>query len=69
SALFSGFILNSWYVVGFVVPLTLPGALAAYAAGLPLDLVHGTATVVFVSALYLPWRRKLTRIKRKFDLS
>lgn len=69
SALFSGFILNSWYVVGFVVPLTLPGALAAYAAGLPLDLVHGTATVVFLSALYLPWRRKLTRIKRKFDLS
>ena len=64
-----GLILNSWYVVGFVVPLTLPGALAAYAAGLPLDLVHGTATVVFLSALYLPWRRKLMRIKRKFDLS
>lgn len=68
SGLFSGFILNSWYIVGFVNPITWPSAMAAYAAGLPLDLVHSSATVVFLSALYLPWRRKLARIQAKYDL-
>lgn len=35
---------------------------------LPLDLVHSVATVIFLSALYLPWKRKLERIKRKYAL-
>ncbi len=68
SGLFYGFILNSWYIVAFLVPVTWQGALAAYLAGLPLDLVHSIATVLFLSALYLPWKRKLDRIKRKFVL-
>ena len=66
SGLGYGFILNSWYIVAFLVPLTWQGALAAYLAGLPLDLVHGVATVLFLQALYLPWKRKLDRIKLKF---
>ena len=37
-------------------------------AGLPLDLIHSIATVIFLSALYLPWKRKLERIKRKYAL-
>ncbi len=68
SGLFYGFILNSWYIVAFLVPVTWQGALAAYLAGLPLDLVHSVATVLFLSVLYLPWKRKLSRIKRKFAL-
>lgn len=68
SGLGYGFILNSWYIVAFLVPVTWQGALAAYLAGLPLDLIHSVATVVFLSALYLPWKRKLERIKTKFAL-
>ncbi|MDO4850774.1 MAG: ECF transporter S component [Actinomycetota bacterium] len=68
SSLLYGFVLNSWYIVGYVHPITLPSALAAYGAGLPFDSLHGVATVVFLLALYLPWRRKLERIKRKFAL-
>ena len=68
SGLFYGFILNSWYIVAFLVPVTWQGALAAYLAGLPLDLVHSVATVLFLSVLYLPWKRKLNRIKQKFAL-
>ncbi|MGN0301281.1 MAG: ECF transporter S component [Anaerotardibacter sp.] len=68
SALLYGLILNSWYVVGYVNPLTLPGALMAFGAGLPFDIVHGIATAVFLSVLYVPWRRKLERIKRKYGL-
>lgn len=68
SALLYGLLLNSWHVVGFVNPLTWEGALLAYAAGIGFDLVHGTATVAFLAALYAPWRKKLERIKRKYDL-
>ncbi len=68
SAMLYGLILNGWFVVGFVHPVTWEGALAAYAAGFPLDCVHGIATVVFLRILYVPWRRKLKRIKRKYDL-
>lgn len=68
SGLGYGFILNSWYIVAFLVPVTWQGALAAYLAGLPLDLIHSIATVIFLSALYVPWKRKLERIKRKFAL-
>lgn len=68
SGLGYGFILNSWYIVAFLVPVTWQGALAAYLAGLPLDLVHSVATVLFLQALYVPWKQKLDRIKRKFAL-
>lgn len=61
SGLGYGFILNSWYIVAFLVPVTWQGALAAYLAGLPLDLIHSIATVIFLSALYLPWKQKLER--------
>ena len=63
-----GFLLNRYYIVGFVHPLTWQTALLAYGAGLPFDLVHGAATVVFLAILYQPWRKKLDRIKRKYGI-
>lgn len=68
SALLYGAILNSWHVLGFVRPLTWQTALAAYAAGLPLDIVHGTATVGFLVLIWAGWRRALERVVRKYDL-
>ncbi|MBU5405006.1 ECF transporter S component [Paraeggerthella hongkongensis] len=68
SSLAYGLILNSWYVVGFVHPVTLPAVAVAFAAALPFDVTHGVATVVFLLALYAPWRKKLERIKRKYAL-
>ena len=68
SAMLYGLILNGWFVIGFVHPITWESVLAAYAAGFPLDCVHGIATVVFLAVLYAPWRKKLQRIKRKYDL-
>lgn len=63
-----GFILNSWYIVGFVHPITWESALLAYGAGLPLDLIHSVATVIFLVALYEPWKTKLLRVKAKYSL-
>ena len=51
SALMYGAILNGYYVLGFVRPLTWPSVLAAYAAGFPLDCVHGVATAAFLAAI------------------
>lgn len=68
SALLYGLLLNGWYVIGFVQPLTWPAVLIAFGAALPLDALHGAATVAFLAALYVPWRRKLERIKRKYAL-
>lgn len=68
SALLYGLILNSWYVVGFVHPLTLPAALAAFGAGLPWDILHGVATVAFLTAIWEPWARKIRRVVLKYGL-
>lgn len=66
SAMLYGLLLNGWYVIGFVHPITWQTVLAAYAARFPLDLIHGISTTLFPTALYLPWKRKLERVKRKY---
>ncbi|MFR3091820.1 MAG: ECF transporter S component [Eggerthella lenta] len=63
-----GLLLNGWYVIGFVQPFSWSAALVAFGAALPFDATHGVATVVFLAALYVPWRKKLERIKRKYAL-
>ena len=68
SALLYGLLLNGWYVIGFVQPFSWSAALVAFGAALPFDATHGVATVAFLAALYVPWRKKLERIKRKYAL-
>ncbi len=65
-----GFILNAWSILSFFHAQVsgLAGILSVYAAALPFDIVHGVATVVFLLALYAPWRRKLERVRSKFGL-
>ncbi len=66
-----GFILNAWSILSFYHAQAsgIAGILMVYAAALPFDLIHGAATVVFLAALYTPWRRKLARVRRKFGLA
>lgn len=68
SGLLYGAILNTWSFLGFLHPLDTVQIVAIYAAALPFDAMHGMATVVFLLALYAPWRRKLDRIKRAYGL-
>lgn len=68
SPLLYGLFLNGWYIVGYVRPLEPETVLMAFALGLPLDAVHCVATLFFLLLLYAPCRRKLLRIRRKFDL-
>ncbi len=63
-----GVIINAYGVLGFVRPLTVPGAIAYVAASLPFDALHGVATAVFLSMLYGPWTRRIRRVVRKYGL-
>lgn len=66
-----GFILNAWSILSFFHAQASgwAGILTVYATALPFDIVHGVATVVFLLALYGPWRRKLERVRRKFGFA
>jgi len=68
SALLYGFLLNTWHIVGFIHPLTWQSALFAYGTSLPFDATHGIATVAFLLIIFAPWRKKLERIKKKYEL-
>lgn len=68
SGLLFGLLMNSWTLVGFTHPITWQTALLVYGAGLPFDLVHAVSTVVFLLVIYVPWRRKLLRVRDKFAL-
>lgn len=69
SGIVYGLLLNGYYVLGYVKPLTWPSVLAACAASLPLDLVHGASTVAFLAAIWGPWGRAIRRVVAKYDLS
>ena len=68
SGLLYGAILNAWHVLGFVRPLTWQTALAAFAAGFPLDLVHGVSTAAFLALIWVPWRQAILRVVSKYGL-
>ena len=68
SALLYGAILNGWYVIGYVEPITWPTVAAAYAAGLPWDCLHGAATVGFLAAIWVPWGARIRHAVAKYGL-
>lgn len=69
SGLLFGLIMDSWHVVGFIQPLNWKNALAAYGAGLPMNLTLSVATVLFLIPVLESWIHKLERVRRKFGLS
>lgn len=62
-------ILDSYYYIGFIAEKTLASALLAYGLGMVGAATHAVATVVFLAIIYLPWARKLERIKKKYGIS
>lgn len=66
---FFGFVMNVYFVIGFVHPLTFESALLAFSASIPLDLTHGVATLVFLILLWLPWQASVGRILTKYNLT
>ena len=68
SAFVYGLVMNGWYVIGYVRPITWPSITAAFAGGIPLDVVHGISTVVFLGLVWGPTRRSIERVVAKYGL-
>lgn len=63
-----GWIMNIWYIIGFIKPITKTTIISAYIASFYFELTHAVATVVFLIPILVPWGKKLNRIKIKFGL-
>ena len=68
SGLVYGLILNGYYVLGFVRPLTWQAVALAFAAALPFDLIHSVATAGFLFAILKPWGAAIRRAVSKYGL-
>ena len=42
--------------------------MAMYISGFPMNVIHGTASVIFLAILGKPVMRKLDRIKKKYGI-
>lgn len=64
-----GWVMNLYFIVGFVRPLTWQTMAAAYVSSFFFDLSHGICTAMVLWLVGEPWVRKLLRIRRKFGLT
>ena len=63
-----GWVMNLYFIVGYIDPITWQTVGAAYLSSFFFDLSHGVCTFLVLWALGAPWIRKLERIKTKFGL-
>lgn len=63
-----GGIMNPACLVMMSKRITWKGLLAVYISGVPVDLVHATATVIFLWIISKPMIEKLERVKVKYGL-
>ncbi|MCR4435116.1 MAG: ECF transporter S component [Clostridiales bacterium] len=63
-----GWIMDVWYVIGFIHPLTWETVLGGFAASFYFDLVHGLSNAFFLGLLSNSWLKVLQRIKLKYGL-
>ncbi len=62
-------IMNFWYVLGFVKPITIQSVIMAYLSGLTFDILHGGGSFVFSIVFYDSFIDVLLRYKRRLDIT
>lgn len=63
-----GWIMNLYYIIGYISPITWQTVAAAYVSSFFFDLCHGLCTFLVLWAVGTPWIKKLERVKIKFGL-
>lgn len=63
-----GWVMNLWFIIGFINPITWQAIVAAYISSFWFDFTHAVSTLIFLLVLAKPWIKKLDRIKVKFGL-
>lgn len=64
-----GWVMDLWYALVYVQPLTIKTFIAAYVASFYFDLAHGITTAVLLWLFYDSWYRIITRFKYKYGLA
>lgn len=62
-----GWIMDLWFALAYVNPLTVKSFILAFTASAGLDLVHGLSNVVLIALLYRSWEKLIDRLNRKYD--
>lgn len=65
---FYGWVMNLYYIIGYIRPITWQSVAAAYASSFVYDVSHGICTALVLWLAAEAWVRKLLRIKQKFGL-
>jgi energy-coupling factor transport system substrate-specific component len=63
-----GLLLDSWFIVGFIADVNAGSALAAYGAGIVMNISHVSATVIFLALTIGPLGKKIERVKTKYGI-
>ncbi|KJR46636.1 Substrate-specific component CbrT of predicted cobalamin ECF transporter [Desulfosporosinus sp. I2] len=63
-----GWVMNLWFIIGFINPITWQAIVAAYISSFWFDFSNAVSTLIFVFVLAKPWLKKLDRINVKFGL-
>ena len=64
-----GWVMNLYYIIGYISPITWQSVAAAYVSSFFFDLCHGICTFLVLWALGTPWIKKLNRVRLKFGLN
>lgn len=62
-------IMNLWFVIGFVKPINVHTVIGAYIAGLTFDILHGGGSFIFSIIFYDSFLPVLQRYKRRLKVS
>lgn len=62
-----GWIMDLWFALAYVNPLTVKSFILVFTASAGLDLVHGLSNVVLIALLYRSWEKLIDRLNRKYD--
>ncbi len=68
SGILYGWVMNIYYVIGYVDPVNVGSVIAVYISSIFSDVSHGLCTALVLFAAADAWVRKLLRVKRKFAL-
>jgi energy-coupling factor transport system substrate-specific component len=63
-----GWIMNLWFIFGFIHPITWKSVLGACMTSFYFDLLHALSNVFFIQIFAKRWIKLLHRIKRKYGL-
>lgn len=68
SAFVMGWIMDIYYILGFVDPITIKSVLTALAASFYFDVVHAIFTAVLLLLVGKRWIKIFSNYKQKYDL-